>query len=59
MKETESIPVWIKIIKGKTVCICNNPCNKRGKCTRDIVERDLFRGWQDELNRDKYGRSKG
>lgn len=59
MKDKEQIPVWMKIIKGKTVCICMKRCAKPKGCTLDIVERDPFRGWEEELNRDKFGRSRG
>lgn len=44
------------IVNGRTVCICtarNKGCKKQ--CERDVVERDLFRGW-DSTMRDKYGR---
>lgn len=57
MEQAEKIPVFIKIINGKTVCICHaydKGC--REKCQRDIVSRDKFDGWKDTLYRNKYGR---
>lgn len=56
MKEIESIPVWIKVINGKTVCICLRGCDHHGKCERDIVKRDRFRGWKSTMNRNRYGK---
>ena len=43
MEDTEKIPVYIKIINGKTVCICHvkdKGCKQN--CQRDIVSRDKF-----------------
>lgn len=59
MKETEEIAVFCDIVKGRTVCICavrNKGCKK--KCERAVVRRNLFDGWQDTMQRDKYGQSK-
>jgi hypothetical protein len=56
LKEKERIHVFVDIVNGRTVCICtarNKGCKKQ--CERDVVERDLFRGW-DSTMRDKYGR---
>lgn len=60
MKETEDIPAFCDIVKGKTVCFCPvwaKRCNKQ--CEKTILSRDLFRGWKDTMNRNKYGQSKG
>ena len=57
MQTEEKIPVYIKIIDGKTVCVCHariKKCNR--SCTRDIVTRDKFEGWKETMRRDKFGR---
>lgn len=57
MKTTEKIPVFIRIEKGKTVCICHagsKGCKRN--CPRDTVTRDKFDKWQETMCRDKYGR---
>ncbi|MBQ1778447.1 MAG: hypothetical protein IIZ93_09860 [Acidaminococcaceae bacterium] len=56
MKEKEKIPVRVKIINGKTVCICMKGCNRQQYCEADYVERDKFRGWESTMKRDKYGK---
>lgn len=59
MKEVEKITVYCDIVKGKTMCICaarNKGCKK--KCERCTVTRDLFDGWQETMQRDKYGQCK-
>ena len=56
MKEKEVIPVRIKIINGRTVCICMRGCDRPEHCEHDVVERDRFRGWQQTMKRDRYGR---
>ena len=56
MKDTERIPVYIRIVNGKTVCVCHasHPmCD--GRCERDMVTRDKFRGWQTTMHRNRYG----
>lgn len=56
MKDTERIPVYIRIVNGKTVCVCHasHPmCD--GRCERDMVTRDIFRGWQATMHRNRYG----
>lgn len=56
MKDTERIPVYIRIVNGKTVCVCHasHPrCD--GKCELDMVTRDIFRGWQATMHRNRYG----
>ena len=55
----EHIKVFINFQDGMTVCICkrsNKMCNK--KCTPEIVERDMYRGWEDTFKVNKYGKSK-
>lgn len=57
MEKTEIIPVFLKIIQGKTVCVCH--AWKKGckqNCQRDTVSRDKFDGWKDTLYRNRYGR---
>jgi len=57
MREKELIEVYIRTEAGKTVCICERShkmCDK--KCECDIVERDRFRGWQDVMRVNKYGK---
>lgn len=56
MREKEKIPVRVKIINGKTVCICMKGCNRQQYCEADYVERDRFRGWESTMKRDKYGK---
>ena len=57
MKTTEMIEVYVYIWGGKTVCICKRDqkrCKKN--CEPDIVERDKFRGWEECLWKDRYGK---
>ena len=57
METTEKIPVFIKIVNGKTVCVCH--ANSKGckqRCERDVVTRDKFDGWKSIMKRDLYGR---
>lgn len=57
MESTEKIPVYVKIIKGKTVCVCHAAAKKcKSNCTRDILSRDKFAGWKGTMKRDRYGR---
>lgn len=59
METKEKIKVYIKIVDGKTVCLCsfhNKKC--KHNCDVDMVERDKFYGWKDTFRRDKYGKSK-
>ena len=59
MKEVEEIAVYCDIVKGRTMCICvarNKGCRK--KCERCKVTRNLFEGWVETMQRDKYGQSK-
>ena len=57
MTDTEKIPVYIRIKDGKTICLCHvkdKGCDRA--CARDIVSREIFRGWQDTMKRNRYGR---
>lgn len=57
MNSTEKIPVFIKTIQGKTVCICHADAKKcKDPCERDFVIRDKFDGWQETMMRDPFGR---
>lgn len=58
METTEKIPVFIKIINGKTVCVCHARARKcKGhNCTRETLIRDKFEGWRSTMKRDKWGR---
>ncbi len=56
MTDTEKIPVYIRIKNGKTICICHaggKGCDRR--CDRDVVTREIFRGWQNTMKRNRYG----
>lgn len=57
MEQKEKINVFIRIENGKTICVCarnRKQCNRR--CEQDVVERDKFRGWQNEFRRNRYGK---
>ena len=57
MEDTEKIPVFLKIINGKTVCVCHaGQKGCRDHCQRDTVTRDKFDGWKDTLYRNRFGR---
>lgn len=57
MEITEKIPVYMKIVKGKTVCICHAASKKcKGNCTRDFVSRDKFSDSKGTMKRNRYGR---
>lgn len=57
METTEKIPVYIKIVNGKTVCVCHARAKGcKQKCERDIVTRDKFEDWKSIMRRDQYGR---
>lgn len=57
MENVEKIPVYVKIIRGKTVCICYAGAKRcKGDCDREVVKRDKFAGWQGTMRRDRYGR---
>ena len=57
MNDKERIPVFLKIVNGKTLCVChayNKGCKLN--CERDTVTRERYEGWQKTLYRNKYGR---
>ena len=57
MNDTEKIPVFIRIEKGKTICVCHAAKKKCSRpCERDTVTRDKFEGWRATMKRDKFGR---
>lgn len=56
MTDSEKIPVFIRIVHGKTICVCH--ADRKGcsrNCERDVVSRDKFRGWQAAMRRNRYG----
>ena len=56
MKAAEKIPVYIRIENGRTVCICHAGMKAcRHPCQRDLVERDVYRGWESTMRRNRYG----
>lgn len=57
MERKEKIKVFVDIKDGKTVCICkadNKGCKRH--CSKDVVERDKFNGWEDTFRRNRYGK---
>ncbi len=56
MKDIERIPVYIRIVDGKTICVCHANCKGCSRaCDRDLVTRDHYRGWQETMKRNRYG----
>jgi len=57
MQKIEKIPVYIRVERGKTVCLCprNRKACKR-PCEKDTVTRDVFEGWEQTMKRDRYGK---
>lgn len=56
MKDAEKIPVYIRIENGRTVCICHAGMKAcRHPCQRDMMERDVYRGWESTMRRNRYG----
>lgn len=56
MDSSERIPVFVRIVKGRTVCICHAGSKRcRSNCERAIVERDRFKGWEQIMRRDRFG----
>lgn len=57
MKESEKIPVYIRAVRGVTVCVCHAD-NKRCKreCEPTMVTRERYEGWRLTMKRDKYGK---
>lgn len=57
MSEKERIKVYVKIVNGKTVCICHKGRKGCGDpCDSAVVERDRFDGWDDTFRRNRYGK---
>lgn len=57
MKENEEILVFVKIEKGKTVCICHAGDKRcRHDCERVTVRRNRFKGWQGTMRNNRFGR---
>ena len=57
MKPTETVQVFIRIDKGRTVCICHAARKRCGcQCERSEVTRDRFAEWQHTMRRDRYGK---
>jgi len=57
MDYKERIYVYVDVQAGRTVCICkrsDKKCDK--KCHKEIVERDLYRGWQKVMHQNRYGK---
>lgn len=57
MEEREKVPVWIRVVNGKTVCVCHRGhkgCKK--PCEKDVLTRDKFAGWQGVMHRNRFGR---
>jgi hypothetical protein len=53
----ERIPVYVRIRKGKTVCICHagmKGCDRN--CAQDKVTRDKFDQWEKTFHRNRYGK---
>lgn len=60
MQEQELVKVFVRVVDGKTICICHRrhkKCDSK-ECTEDEVTRDRFRGWKDTMKRDRFGRSR-
>ena len=57
MNNYEKIPVYVRLINGRTVCICKQD-HKRCKmpCEKDEVTRDRYNGWEKSFYRDKRGK---
>ena len=57
MQTTEQIPVYLKIVNGKTRCVCHaQQKGCRENCERDTVTREKYEGWKKTLYRDRFGR---
>ncbi len=57
MQSTEKIPVYVRVEKGRTICICH--AGRRGCgcscCERDTVTRDKFAKWESTRRKNRYG----
>jgi len=59
MEKKEVLKVFIDWKDGETRCICLRSKKRcRKKCSRDVVERDLYRDWEKTFNQDRFGKSK-
>lgn len=58
MKGIEKIPVYIRIEKGITVCVCHaaKRCGHSRGCHRDTLLRDRYAGWRNTMRKDRYGK---
>lgn len=57
MIEVETIAVYMRTIKGETVCICPANGKKCGRpCAAGKVKRDKFEGWESTMRRNRYGK---
>lgn len=58
MKGIEKIPVFVRIERGITVCVCHvaKRCARSRDCHRDVLLRDRFDGWKSTMRKDRYGR---
>lgn len=57
MDSSEKIRVYVRIVKGRTVCICHAGSKRcRRSCEKTTVERDRFEGWEQVMRRDRFGR---
>lgn len=58
VKTTETIQVFVKIDKGRTVCICHASSQALRLRMRALpnVTRDKFSEWRRVMRRDKYGK---
>ena len=56
MDSSEKIRVSVRIVKGRTVCICHAGSKLcRRSCEKTTVERDRFEGWEQVMRRDRFG----
>lgn len=57
MKEKEMIPVFIRVVNGRTACLCKQDAKRcKMPCERDVVTRDKFVGWENTMRRNKFGK---
>jgi hypothetical protein len=57
VKDKEIIKVYVDIVKGETTCMCmkgKKQCRK--PCSKDVVTRDRYKGWESTMRRNKYGK---
>ena len=57
MKGVEKIPVFVRIERGVTICVCHAGAKACARdCRRDVLLRDRYKGWKSTMRRDRYGR---